>query len=264
MIFDTHAHYTFDQFAENRLDFLRNLQHLHSVAEILIPGVDLSDSEKALEIADALEGIHTGAGVHPSNAFLPQTSDLDRLDSLLRQDKCVALGEVGLDYHYEDNPPSSTQKALCQAQLELAAVHHLPVIFHDRDAHEDSLQMVRQFPGLRGVFHCFSGDLVMAQELLTLGWKVSFTGNVTFKSAQTVRDVASALPLDSFFLETDAPYMAPVPNRSKRCDSSMIPLIASEIARVRHVTTGEVLQATFNNGVSFFGIPKYRLHSSAQ
>jgi TatD DNase family protein len=254
MIFDTHAHYTFPQFEENRLEFLKSLREEHSVTEILIPGVDLNDSQKALDIARELPGIHMAAGIHPGSAYLPEQRDLDLLESLLRQERCVALGEVGLDYHYDDNPPASIQKALLHAELELANALCLPVIFHDRDAHEDSLEMVRQFPSLRGVFHCYSGDLKMANELLSLGWKISFTGNITFKSAQAIRDVVAALPLDSFFLETDAPYMAPVPYRSKRCDSSMIPLIAQTIADLHNITAAEILDTTLNSGVNFFGI----------
>ena len=156
----------------------------------------------------------------------------------------VAIGEVGLDYYWEENPPRALQQEVLRRQLALAEELKLPVIFHDREAHGDSLAIVREFPAVRGVFHCFSGSVEMAEELLKLGWMLSFNGAITFKNARKAPEVIAAVPLERMMVETDAPYLTPVPFRGKK------------IAQLKGLPAEQVERQTWENGVRFFGIPQ--------
>ena len=173
---------------------------------------------------------------------------------MLGEEKVVAVGEIGLDYYYEDAAPRETQLELLRIQLRLALEKDLPVVIHDREAHADSLQAVKELPGLRGVFHCYSGSVEMARELTKLGWYFSFGGTATFKNARKVPEVVASLPADRILLETDCPYLAPVPFRGRRCDSTMLPYTASAIAAFRGSTREEIEQLTWRNACAFFGI----------
>ena len=176
-------------------------------------------------------------------------------------EKTVAVGEIGLDYYW-DASTKATQEIMLRAQLELALELDLPVIIHDREAHGDSLRIVCDYPGLRGVFHCFSGSYEMAKELVKRGWYIGFTGVVTFKNARKAVEVAekmaldviAACPTDRMLLETDSPYLSPVPNRGKRNDSRNLPYIAARIAEIKGMTTEEVAEVTLQNGKQLFGL----------
>ena len=177
------------------------------------------------------------------------------MKALCRHEKVVAIGEIGLDYYWQDNPPREFQQVVFRRQIELALALDLPIIVHDRAAHGDSLALVLEYPALRGVFHCFSGSAEMAQELVRLGWYVSFTGVVTFKNARRALEAIAAVPMDRIMIETDCPYLAPVPYRGKRNHSGYVPKVAEKIAEIKGLSTEEVAAITMENGKRFFRIP---------
>ena len=167
----------------------------------------------------------------------------------------MAVGEIGLDYYWVKTPGDrANSRDFFDAQLSLAEGLDLPAIVHDRDAHKDCVDMVRAHPNARGVFHCYAGSIEDAKVLVDKGWMLSFTGNITFKNARRAPEVISWLPMDRIMLETDAPYMAPEPYRGRRCDSSLIPLMAQTVAQLKGLTTEEVLRITLENGKRFFGL----------
>ncbi len=253
MLFDTHAHYDAEEFDSDR-DAALNSLHDAGVGLVVDPGCDLPSSEKALELAERFPFLYAAVGLHPENCggFVP--GDLDALALLLRRPKAVAIGEIGLDYHWEDNPPRELQRRVFREQLALAEELDLPVIVHDRDAHQDCLNLVREFPKVRGVFHCFSGSAEMARELVERGWMISFTGVLTYKNARRAVDAAAATPLERIMIETDSPYMAPVPRRGQRNSSLNLPLICQRLAEIKNISFDECAQTTTENGKRFFGI----------
>ena len=176
------------------------------------------------------------------------------MEALLSHPKIVAVGEIGLDYHWEDECPREKQKEVLIAQLELAKKHDLPVVIHDREAHGDSLAIVREFPDVTGVFHCFSGSPEMARELLDLGWYLGFDGPVTYKNARRAPEVAAVTPLDRMLIETDSPYMTPVPHRGERNDSAYVRLVAEKLAEWKGVPVEQLARATLENGKRLFRI----------
>ena len=193
-------------------------------------------------------------GIHPENCGDFRPEDLDAIRALAREDKAVAIGEIGLDYYWDENPPREFQQQVLRAQLSLARELRLPVIFHDRDAHADSLAIVREFPDVTGVFHCFSGSPEMAKELLDLGWYLGFDGPVTYKNARRAPEVAAVTPLDRMLIETDSPYMTPVPYRGQRNDSSYVRLVAEKLAEWKDIAPEELEHATLENGKRLFRI----------
>ena len=253
MLFDTHAHYDDEAFDPDRELLLESLPQ-RGVALVLNPGCDLDSSRKAVSYAAAYPHVYAAVGIHPENCagFVP--ADIDVLRELARQPKVAAIGEIGLDYYWAENPPRELQQQVLRAQLALARALRLPVIFHDREAHGDSLAIVREFPDVTGVFHCFSGSVEMARELLKRGWYLGFDGPVTYKNARKTVEVALECPLDRMLLETDSPYLSPVPNRGKRNDSRNLPYIAARIAEIKSMTTEEVAEVTLQNGKQLFGL----------
>ena len=183
----------------------------------------------------------------------PET--VEALRELAGHPKVVAIGEIGLDYYWEENPPREFQRQVFRDHLALAEELGLPVIVHDREAHGDSLSIIRQFPQVRGVFHCFSGSAEMAAELVKLGWMVSFTGVLTYKNARKAVEAARAVPLERMMIETDSPYMAPVPHRGKRNDSRFLRHICEKLAEIKGVSFAECARVTMENGKRFFQIP---------
>lgn len=252
-IFDSHAHYDDAVFDEDRDALLERL-HREGVCHILNVGADLPGSEASVELARKYPFIHAAVGLHPGCVKEAPPDWLARLEALVTKEKVVAVGEIGLDYHYEDNAPKEAQIAAFEAQLQLAARHDLPVIIHDREAHGDTMELLRKYRP-RGVVHCFSGSVEMAREVISLGMYIGLGGAVTFKNARVPVEVAAAIPLASLLVETDAPYMAPVPFRGKRCDSSMIAQTAGKIAEVRGISIDEVLRTARDNAAALFGIP---------
>ena len=209
-LFDTHAHYNDDAFDQNRKGLLDALPDA-GVGAVVIPGVDVESSRSALALAESRPWLFAAAGIHPEDCAGCTAADFSAIRDLCREKKVVAIGEIGLDYYWAENPPKEFQQMVFRRQLELALELELPVIVHDREAHGDSLEIVKEFPGVRGVFHCFSGSPEMAEELLKRGWYLGFDGPVTYKNARRAPEVVAVTPLDRIVVETDAPYMSPVP-----------------------------------------------------
>lgn len=253
MYFDTHAHYDAEQFDADRDQVLSALPAAGVVLAV-DPGCDLPSSRAALALAERYDFLYAAVGCHPENCAPYREEDLDQIRDMARHPKCVAIGEIGLDYYWAENPPRALQQRVFRDQLALAAELALPVIVHDREAHGDSLAAVKEFPAVRGVFHCFSGSAEMAKELVGLGWMISFTGVLTYKNARKALEAAAAVPLDRLMIETDSPYMAPVPCRGQRNDSRNLVYICEKLAELKGVSPGECARITLENGKRFFHI----------
>lgn len=253
LIFDTHAHYDDEQFDADRAELLASMPDA-GVGLILDPGCDIGSSRAALSLAERCPHVYAAVGYHPENCAPFAPSDIDVLRELAKHPKAVAIGEIGLDYHWAENPPRERQWDVFRRQMALAEELRLPVIVHDRDAHADSLAIVREFPNVRGVFHCFSGSVEMARELWKLGWYVGFDGPLTYKNAKKTVEVAREAPDDRILIETDSPYLAPVPLRGTRNDSRNLTYIAQKLAEVRGVSAEEIVALTAENGKRLFNI----------
>ena len=253
LIFDTHAHYDDAQFDADREALLSAMPE-NGVGLILDPGCDPESSRAAIALAEQYPHIYAAVGYHPENCAPYTDADLDILRRLAQHPKVVAIGEIGLDYYWEQNPPKEFQQAVFRAQLALARELDLPVIVHDRDAHADCRAIVKEFPEVRGVFHCYSGSVEMARELWKLGWYLGLDGPVTYKNARRTVEVAAEVPLERLLLETDSPYMAPVPKRGTRNDSRNIRCIAEKIAEIRNMTADAIIRVSAENGRRLFGI----------
>ena len=251
MLFDTHAHYDSRQFDADRDQVLSALPG-QGVGLVVNPGCDLDSSRRAIGIAERYPFVYAAAGVHPEDCACWQDTDVDELRSLAAHPKVVAIGEIGLDYYWKENPPREFQQRVFRAQLALARELDLPVIVHDREAHGDCLSIIREFPQVRGVFHCFSGSAEMAKELVGLGWMISFTGALTYKNARKAVEAAQAVPLDRIMIETDSPYMAPVPCRGERCHSGLVRHTCQRLAELRGISPEECARITFENGTEFY------------
>lgn len=254
MLFDTHAHYDAEEFDQDRDALLAGLPS-RDVSLAVNPGCDIPSSRRAVELARTWPFLYAAAGYHPENCGPYDPADLDVLRDLAGEPKTVAIGEIGLDYYWEENPPRELQRRVFRDQMALAGELDLPVIVHDREAHADSLSIVREFPRVRGVFHCFSGSAEMARELVKLGWMVSFTGVLTYKNARRAAEAALAVPLDRIMIETDSPYMAPVPHRGKRNDSGYVRYVCGKLAELKGISFEDCARVTLENGKRFFDIP---------
>ena len=254
MYFDTHAHYYDDAFDADR-DALLSALPGKGVTLVVCPGCDLESSQQCVDLAERYDYIYAAVGFHPENLEGASLTDLDQIRALAAHPKVKAIGEVGLDYYWVKSPEDRAfSRDFFDAQLSLAEELDLPVIVHDRDAHRDCLDIVKAHPNARGVFHCCALSAEDAKVALDRGWLLSFTGNITFANARRAPEVIRCAPMDRIMLETDAPYMAPVPHRGERCDSSLIPLTAAAIAQLKGLTVEEVLAITLENGKRFFDI----------
>ena len=253
MLFDTHAHYDDERFDGDREALLASMPE-KNVGLIVNPGCDVSSSRTAVALAESFDFVYAAVGIHPENCGDFAPGMIDRLRQMAKNPRVVAIGEIGLDYYWAENPPRELQQEVLRRQLRLAEELGLPVIIHDRDAHGDTLDIVREFPRVRGVFHCFAGSAEMARELIKMRWMLSFNGAVTFKNAKKAPEVIAAVPLEKLMIETDAPYLTPVPHRGERNDSSYVRLVAEKIAQIKGLTPEEVEKATWENGRRFFGV----------
>ncbi len=254
MIFDTHAHYDDARFDHDRDSLLSSMPE-NGVALILNPACDWETAQKAISYAETFEHVYAAVGYHPENCIGVDIAVLQQMEALLGHPKVKAIGEIGLDYYWEkEEAPRQHQREFFRAQLQMASRLGLPVIVHDREAHLDTLTMLEQYPKVTGVMHCFSGSAEFAQQILNLGYYISFTGVITFKNARKTLDALRAVPLERLLLETDAPYMAPEPCRGKRCDSTLIAHMVRVIAEVKGVSEQQVLDITMENGKRLFGI----------
>lgn len=253
-IFDTHAHYTDTAFDSDRDELILNL-HENGVKYIMLPSVDLNDSENSLKLSLKYDFVYCAAGIHPENLDSPLSDFQQILKKTVEKNrsKVKAIGEIGLDYHYENYDRKKMMNVFAD-QIDLANELKLPVIIHSRDALADTMDILKAHKPEKGVIHCFSGSAETAGEYLNMGLYISFTGVLTFKNARKALEALAVIPNDRFMLETDSPYMAPVPHRGERCDSSMIPLIAEKAAEIRSSTTQEILDITCKNAEQFFNI----------
>ena len=252
MYFDTHAHYDSSKFNSDRDELLSAMPE-SGVTLIVDPGDNTERSRRAVELAHRYSFVYAAVGWHPEEAEGWTDESLNEIRALAGDGKVVAIGEIGLDYYW-DKTYTDLQKRMFRAQIELALELELPVIVHDREAHGDCLEIVRDYPALRGVFHCFSGSVEMARELVRRGWYLGFDGPVTYKNAVKALDVIRAMPMDRILLETDSPYLSPVPNRGKRNDSRNLPYIAAVVAREKGTDVESVAAATMENGKRLFRI----------
>lgn len=253
LIFDSHAHYDDSRFDEDRHEVLRSLPE-RGVRYVMNVACDLASCHQVLQLADAYEFVYAAMGIHPQAAGEIETVPdyRERLREYLKQPKVRALGEIGLDYHYEDFPRDLQKKAFAQ-QLELAVELDLPVIVHDRDAHKDTLELLKQYRP-KGIVHCYTGSAPMVKDILELGLYVGFTGVVTFKNARKVLQAADSVPLDRLLIETDCPYMAPEPMRGHRCDSSFLQYTAARLAQLKGISAQELMKQTCKNACRIYGI----------
>ena len=229
-IFDTHAHYDDEKFDDDRAQVLSSLKD-GGVCGVIDCGCDLSSSLKAIELSDKYGFVYAAVGIHPHETAEAGANDFDEIKKLLSKEKVVAVGEIGLDYHY-DFSPREVQLEFFERQIILSKELDLPIIVHDREAHEDTMNLLKKYKP-KGVVHCFSGSAEMAKEVLKLGMYIGLGGAVTFKNARKPLEVAAIIPDDRLLLETDCPYMAPVPFRGSRCDSTMIAYTAQKLAEER-------------------------------
>lgn len=250
-IFDTHVHYDDERFSDDLLTVLAELPSA-GICRVVNCSTDLNSCEKCAEMSEKFDYIYFAAGIHPHEAEDAQTDFIEKLKCFCRHNKCVAIGEIGLDYHY-DLSPRDIQKDVFEKQLILANELKLPVIIHDREAHEDTLSLLKKYKP-SGIVHCFSGSVEMAKEIVKLGMYIGLGGAVTFKNAKKPVEVAQFLPLDKLVLETDCPYMSPVPYRGKRNDSSLIKYTAEFISELRNIPVQELLNITTDNANKVFGI----------
>lgn len=247
MLFDTHAHLDDHAFDPDRDALLAALPG-QGIGLLMNPGCSLATSRAAYALAREHSWIYAAVGSHPDAAAEVTPEVLEEYRRLIRENpKVKAIGEIGLDYHYEDVPRNIQQEAFL-AQMELARETKLPVIVHERDAHADGMTVVRHFPEVTGVFHCYSGSLEMARELVEWGWYIGFTGVLTFKNARRALEVAAGLPLDRIVLETDCPYMSPEPFRGKRNDPGRLYRMAEALSALRGLPVEEIETITMENG----------------
>jgi len=279
MLIDTHAHLDYPDFA-NDLPAIIEAARAVGVTRIITIGTGVESSRRAVALAERFENIHAVVGLHPTNVDEEQGDWLAEIHQLAAHPKVAAIGETGLDYHHlpseklasapaisalQAEMPQDTEAAIIDgaykaaqaeafaAQLDLAAELGLNVVIHQRDAWDDTLEILKNYTGkLRGVFHCFGNTPDQAREILALGHLVSFTGIVTFKNAEPVREVVASIPADAFMVETDCPYLAPVPHRGKRCEPAHTRLVAEKIAEVRGVSLDEIAATTTRTAESFF------------
>ena len=253
MLFDTHAHMDDRAFDEDRAQLLEALPG-QGLTLVMNPGCSLASSRNAAALANQYDYIYAAVGSHPDAADEVNEAVLEEYRDLCRRNhKIKAIGEIGLDYHYEDIPREIQLRAF-RDQMELARELKLPAIVHEREAHEDGMQVVRDFPDVTGVFHCYSGSAEMARQLVDKGWYIGFTGVLTFKNARKAVEVAASIPLDRIVLETDCPYMAPEPFRGKRNDPGKIYRMAEKLAEIRGLSVEEIQRITVENGKRLYNI----------
>ena len=253
MLFDTHAHMDDRAFDADRAQLLEDLPN-QQITLLMNPGCSLESSRNAVKLANTHNYIYAAVGSHPDVADEVNEEVLEEYRTLCKlNSKVTAIGEIGLDYHYEDIPRDLQKKAF-RAQMALAAELDLPVIVHERDAHEDGMAIVKEFPTVTGVFHCYSGSAEMARQLVDLGWYIGFTGVLTFKNARKAVEVAASIPLERIVLETDCPYMAPEPFRGKRNDPGKLYRMAEKLAEIRGLSVEEIHRITTENGKRLYRI----------
>ncbi|SHE57077.1 MULTISPECIES: TatD family hydrolase [Caloramator] len=249
MIFDTHAHYDDEAFNEDREEVIDKIKKA-GVGLVLNCGASIEGCFNTVELAQKYDFFYGAVGLHPHEA--EKKNDLNVIGDLLSKNKIVAVGEIGLDYYYPHD--REKQKRLFMEQMDLARQLNKPVVIHDRDAHEDTLKIIKEFKGVTGVLHCYSGSYEFAKEVVKLGYFLGFTGVVTFKNAKKTVEVVQNIPLEYILVETDCPYMAPEPNRGKRNDSSYLIYVIDKISKIKELDYKKVEETTYKNGLRAFNL----------
>ena len=252
MLFDSHAHLNDEAFDQDRAELLETFKDA-GVGLVMNAGCSLESSREGIALAEAYPWIYCSVGTHPDTADEVNEEVLEVYRQMCKHPKVKAIGEIGLDYYYETIHRDAQMRAF-RIQMQLAEELDMPVIVHERDAHDDGMSIVKEFPNVKGVFHCYSGSVELAKELVKLGWMISFTGVLTYKNARKAVEVAEAIPMEHLMIETDSPYMAPVPHRGKRNDSGYVLHICEKLAEIKGISTEECARITLENGKRFFGI----------
>lgn len=252
LLFDTHAHLDDKSFDKDRDELIEEIRG-SGVTNIMDIGADIESSKKALSIAKKYDFIYAAVGVHPSDVSGMTDADLDVIRELAKDEKVKAIGEIGLDYHYDD-ADREAQKKWFVKQLELADELGLPVVIHDRDSKGDCINILRDMKVKNAVMHCFSGSAETARQLVKMGLMISFTGVLTFKNARRAVEACREIPLERLMIETDCPYMAPEPHRGERNHSGYVRFVAEKMAAVKGVSYDEICRITYENGRRFFNI----------
>ena len=245
MLFDTHAHLNDPAFDEDREEILRNLPG-EGIGYVMNAGCSLKSSRDIVAMAERYPWLYGSVGSHPDSADEVNEEVIEAYRQLCHHEKVKAIGEIGLDYYYEDIP-RDIQKNAFRMQMALAQELDMPVIVHEREAHDDGMRIVKEFPKVTGVFHCYSGSAEMARQLVKMGWYIGFTGVLTFKNARKAVETAASIPLDRIVIETDCPFMAPEPYRGKRNDPGYLPRMAEKLAEIRGITPEEAARITTEN-----------------
>ncbi len=253
MIFDSHAHYDDEDFDGDREQVLKEIKEA-GVIGVINCGSSLKGLEMSVKLAEGHDFVYAAAGIHPENASEFNESVKKRICELAEDKKIVAIGEIGLDYYWEENPPREVQRSVFRAQMNIAREFNLPVIIHDREAHGDTLEILKEFPEVSGVVHCFSGSVEFSKECIKLGYYIGVTGVVTFKNSRVIKEVIKELPLDRLLVETDCPYMAPTPHRGKRNQSNYISFIIDAISEVTGKSRREIEEITIFNTKNLFNL----------
>ena len=253
MLFDSHAHIDDNRFDADRVETIDRAAQ-NGVTGIINIGADMASSARSVELASQYPGIYAAVGIHPHDTKAAAEADYEQLAKWAAQPKVVAIGETGLDYYY-DWSPRDVQQAVFIRHIDLARQLRKPLIIHDRDAHGDVMAVVRkEAHGLTGVFHCFSGSLEMAREVIKLGFYISIAGPVTFDKSLKLKEIAATVPLEKILVETDSPYLTPHPLRGRRNEPAHVRLVAEEVARLRELPLEKVAEVTTANVRQLFGI----------
>ncbi|MBI3741231.1 MAG: TatD family hydrolase [Chloroflexi bacterium] len=252
-LIDSHCHLDDAQFANDLEQVIQRAADA-GVRAILTAGTNVASSRAAIALADKYAMVYAAVGIHPQDAQTCNDKTLNDIRALAQEKKVLAIGEIGLDFYWKENAPRAIQEKNFVAHLDLAAELDKPVVIHDRDAHDPVMEILRRRNGKpRGILHCFSGDLAMAREAIELGYFISFGGSVTFQNARGAQEIARALPLEKIAIETDAPYLAPHPERGKRNEPAHVARVAEKIAALKELTPAVVAEKTRANSISLFG-----------
>ncbi len=252
---DTHTHLNDKKFFGQEREVIERAREV-GVTRLINFGDTMESSGRAVELAREFEGVYAGVGIHPEEAFPMTSADDDRLAAWTEEERVIAIGEIGLDYYWEKDPDRRLlQQEIFIRQLDLARQLYLPVCIHDRDAHGDTLAILKkEAKGIRGVLHCFSGSLEMAREVLKMDWFLGVDGPLTYKNAAKLPEIVQALPLERLLIETDAPYLAPVPMRGKQNEPAFVKYVAEKVAELKGISLEEVAAQTSANALELYGL----------
>ena len=250
--FDSHAHYDDKRFRGDREELLGALLPAAGIEHIIYVGCDVKSSELSLRLAERYDYVYAAVGVHPSELYDMSSQTIARLKKLSEHKKAVAIGEIGLDYHYDDGFPKEVQRFWFRQQLRLAEETNLPVIIHSRDAAQETFDIIKASSVRRGSIHCYSGSPEMALEYVRLGFSIGVGGVVTFANAKKLVETVAAVPMEHILIETDCPYLAPNPNRGKRNDSTNLRYVVEKIAEIKNMTAEAVAEVSGRNATTLF------------